>query len=67
MKARTGDVARRLKRLAKRYARAYADRTRMGSRMPEEFDAIEEEHNNARKALFDEIDSLVGQIVVEPS
>lgn len=57
MKANTkeGD---RLKRMAVRYARAYAEETWIGSRHPDEHQEVLDEFKAAKKALFDAIDEL---------
>ena len=57
MRAKTRD-GERLKRLARKYADACVELSWIGSRAPDFFDDIREEHRKARKKLFDEIDRL---------
>ena len=57
MRAKTKD-GERLKRLANSYADAKVERSWRGTKDVDEWEAIDERVNKARKQLFDEIDRL---------
>lgn len=57
MRAKTS-AGSQLKRLAKRYAEAFADLVLIGGRHPDEHAEIRQQYAKARKKLYERIDSL---------